>query len=74
MIKVTSEIRDNNDMECLEISTRVLVGVEKEVCKDCRNQIIKSELKALISALIESQPDILFKALEEVIGEGLHND
>lgn len=27
-----------------------------------------------ISALIENQLDVLFSALEEVIGEGLHHD
>lgn len=71
MIKVTSEISTNKENCIAEIKTRVIVGTEKEVCKDCRNQIIKSELKALISALIESQPDILFSAIEEVTGEGL---
>ena len=74
MIKVTSEISANKENCVAAIKTRVIVGADKEFCKDCRNQIIKSELKALISALIESQPDILFSALEEVIGEGLHND
>ena len=73
MIKVTSEIRDNNDMECLEVSTRVLLGVE-EPLKGYQNAILKKELKCLISALVEQKPDLLFNALEEVIGEGLHND
>ena len=74
MIKVTSEISANKENCVADIKTRVIVGVEKEFCKDCRNQIIKTELKALISALIENQPDLLFSALEEVIGEGLHHD
>lgn len=73
MIKVTSEIRVNNDMECLEVHTRVLVGVE-ECHKEYTNAIIKKELKCLISALVEQKPDLLFSALEEVIGEGLQHD
>ena len=74
MIKVTSEICATKENCVAEIKTRVIVGAQKEVSEDCRNQIIKSELKALISSLIESKPDLLFRALEEVIGEGLHND
>lgn len=74
MIKVTSEISTTKENCVAEIKTRVIVGVEKECCEDCRNQIIKSELKALISFLMESKPDLLFKALEEVIGEGLLDD
>lgn len=74
MIKVTSEISAGKDNCIAQIKTRVIVGAEKELCEDCRNQIIKSELKALISALIESKPDLLFKALEEVIGEGIQHD
>lgn len=73
MIKVTSEIRDNNDMECLEISTRVLLGVGERY-KGYKNAILKKELECLISALVEQQPDLLFNALEEVIEEGSHND
>lgn len=74
MIKVTSEISAGKENCVAEIKTRVIIGAEKEFCEDCRNQIIKSELKALISSLIENNPDLLFKALEEVIGEGLHHD
>lgn len=70
MIKVTSEISTTKENDIAQIKTRVIVGAEKEFSKDCRNQIIKSELKALISALIESQPDLLFRAMEEVIEEG----
>lgn len=73
MIKVTSEIRDNNNMECLEVCTRVLVGVQ-ESHKEYRDAIIEKELKCLISELVEKKPDLLFSALEEVIEEGLHND
>lgn len=74
MIKVTSEISTAKENCIAQIETRVIVGAEKEFCEDTRDQIIKTELKALISALIERHPDILFKALEEVIGEGSHND
>ena len=74
MIKVTSEISTTKEKCIAQIKTRVIIGADKELCEDCRNQIIKSELKALISSLIENQPDLLFKALEEVIGEGLYND
>ena len=74
MIKVTSEISAGKENCVAEIKTRVIVGATKDVCEDCRNQIIKSELKALISSLIENQPDLLFRALEEVIQEGLSND
>ena len=73
MIKVMSEIRDNNDMECLEVSTRVLLGVEERL-KGYQNAILKKELKCLISTLVEQKPDLLFNALEEVISEGSHND
>lgn len=73
MIKVTSEIRDNNDMECLEVSTIVLLGVEERL-KGYQNAILKKELKCLISTLVEEKPDLLFNALEEVMEEGLHND
>ena len=73
MIKVISEIKDNNDMECLDVSTRVLVGVGERY-KGYKDAIIKKELKCLISTLVEQKPDLLFSALEEVIEEGLHND
>lgn len=73
MIKVISEIRNNNDMECLDVSTRVLLGVQ-ESFKGYKNAILKKELKCLISTLVEQDPDLLFNALEEVIGEGLLDD
>lgn len=73
MIKVISEIKENNDMDCLEVVTRVLVGVETSH-KKYGDAIIKKELKCLISELVEKKPDLLFNALEEVIEEGLHND
>ena len=73
MIRVTSNVIYNNEMHCTEITTRVLVGTENEVCKDCSNKILKTELKALINSLIEKQPDLLFSALDEVMKE-LHND
>ena len=73
MIRVTSNVIYNNEMHCTEITTRVLVGTENEVCKDCSNKILKTELKALINSLIEKQPDLLFSALDEVMEE-LHND
>ena len=72
MIKVTSEIRDNNDMECLDVSTRVLVGVGERY-KGYKDAIIKEELKCLISTLVEQKPDLLFSVMDEVI-EGLYND
>ena len=74
MIRVTSNVIYNNEMHCTEITTRVLVGTENEVCKDCSNKVLKTELKALISYLIEKQPDLLFSALDEVVEEVLHND
>lgn len=74
MIKVTSEISTTKEKCIAQIKTRVIIGADQELCKDCRNQILKSELKALISALIENQPDLLFRAMEEVIGEGLQHD
>ena len=73
MIKVISEIKVNNDMECLDVSTRVLIGVNKSY-KEYQDAIIKKELKCLISALVEQKPDLLYSSLEEVIQEGLHND
>lgn len=74
MIKVTSNITYNNEHHCVEVGTRVLVGTENNACKDCRDKILKAELKALISSLVEKQPDLLFSAMEEVITEGLIND
>lgn len=74
MIKVTSEISAGNENCIAQIKTRVIIGAEKNFCEDCRKQIIKSELKSLISAFVEKQPDLLFNALEEVITEGLSND
>jgi bacterioferritin-associated ferredoxin len=74
MIKVTSEISTTKENCIAQIDTRVIVGTENGVCKDCSNQIIKAELKCLISTFVENQPDLLFNALEEVITEGLSND
>lgn len=74
MIRVTSNVIYNHEMHCTEMTTRVIVGTENEVCKDCSSKIIKTELKALISSLIEKQPDLLFDALEEVTEEVLNND
>ena len=74
MIRVTSDVIYNHEMHCTEMTTRVIVGTENEVCKDCSSKIIKTELKALISSLIEKQPDLLFDALEEVTEEVLNND
>lgn len=74
MIEVTSEISTTKEKCIAQIKTRVIIGADKELCEDCRNQIIKSELTALISSLIESKPDLLFRALEEVIREGLQHD
>lgn len=74
MIRVTSNVIYNHEMHCTEMTTRVIVGTENEVCKDCSNKILKTELKALISSLIDKQPELLFNALDEVVEEGLHND
>lgn len=74
MIKVTSEISTTKEKCIAQIKTRVIIGADKELCEDCRNQIIKSELKSLISVFEEEQPDLLFNALDEVIMEDLFND
>lgn len=71
MIRVTSNVIYNHDMHCTEITTRVIVGTENGACIDCSRKIIKAELKALISSLLDKQPGLLFSALEEVIEEGL---
>ena len=74
MIRVTSNVIYNHEMHCTEMTTRVIVGTENEVCKDCSYKVLKTELKALISSLIDKQPELLFDALEEVLEEGLNND
>lgn len=69
MIKITSEIGYDNNMHCAQIKTRVVIEYEKEICDDCKNKILKAELKALISSVIGTRPDLLYDALEEVTQE-----
>ena len=74
MIKVTSEISTTKENCAAQIKTRVIIGYEKEICNDCKNKILKAELKALIKSIIETRPDLLYDALEEVTKEALCND